>query len=105
MEKASKGKGKSHGKGKSKDKGKAASSTNDRGPVVFQGYCDWCWLWGHTQRQCTIRKQYLAEQRWTDDNDRDGDMDVGGIAESPEEVAGVCVGGVAASDPELQYVF
>jgi len=60
----SKGKGK--GK-KGKEKGKPYTPLPSQpsqqpdarsGKQVFSGYCNYCWLQGHTQRRCPVKKAY-----------------------------------------------
>ena len=104
-DKSSKGKNKGKGKGKG-DKGKSGSGKQDETPAAFQGYCDWCLLWGHAQRQCPTRKQYLAEQKWSAESEKGEDMDVGSVEALSEETVGGEVGGIAtASTNGEPYVF
>ena len=103
-DKSSKGKSKGKGKGK-RDKGKSASGKDDETPAEFQGHCDWCWLWGHAQRQCPTRKQYLAEQKWSAEGGKGEDMDVGSIETLTEEMVEGDIGGISIDSNGKQYIF
>ena len=103
-DKSSKGKSKGKGKGK-RDKGKGASGKADETSTPFQGHCDWCWLWGHTQRQCPTRRQYLSEQKWPAEGGNGEDMDVGFIETSTEDVAGEVGGIMSAQTDGEPYIF
>ena len=54
-------KGKPKGKGKGDIGGKSDSSNQvGKGQAQFQGYCSYCWLWGHMEKDC--RKKQTASQ-------------------------------------------
>ena len=104
-DKSSKGKSKGKGKGK-RDKGKGSSGKEPEAPAAFQGHCDWCWLWGHAQRQCPTRKQFLAEQRWSAEGDKGEDMDVGAVEACREETEHAEGSGIMSAHTDGQpYVF
>eukprot|EP00971_Amphidinium_carterae_P350150 6491406-Amphidinium_carterae.1 len=71
-----KGKGaKSKGKGKSsgKDKGKDAAPTSQ----PFQGYCSFCWKWGHKKAECRSKaKQVSAAEYENGENKQDEDKNL-----------------------------
>jgi len=81
------GKGEGKGKGEAKGKGKGGQ------PAEFQGYCSYCWKWGHTQRFCKKKEadwwghanllegtEDEKEQGCTPDNEKCGEYrDLGGL--------------------------
>ncbi len=72
----SKGKGKGYGDGKGK--GGATYSGKGESNDRSNGYCSWCWKWGHPKRACFHYKKHLPDGKGK------APMDIGQVDKNEE---------------------